>query len=73
MESNVNPHPETPLEWQTPQPQRIPRATYAPAVLGLGITFVFWGFLTTLYISGVGLLLCAMALTQWIGELRREP
>ena len=73
MESNANHRPETPLAWQTPQPERIPGSTYAPAVLGLGITFVFWGFMTTFYISGVGLILGAMALTQWIGELRREP
>jgi hypothetical protein len=73
MASDTNHQPETPLAWQTPQLERLPRSTYAPAVLGLGITFVFWGFMTTFYISGVGLILCAMALTQWIGELRREP
>ena len=73
MESDANHHPETPLAWQVPRPERIPESTYAPAVLGLGITFLFWGLMTTFYISGVGLILFAMALTQWIGELRREP
>jgi hypothetical protein len=39
-------------------------------VLALGITFLAWGIVTSLLISAVGLILFALALAGWIGELR---
>jgi hypothetical protein len=62
--------PEGPSGWHIPQPVTLPRPTYAPAVMGFGIAFLFWGLATSLPISGVGLILCVLALIQWIGELR---
>jgi hypothetical protein len=48
----------------------LPQPTYWPAVMALGIAFVAWGLVTTFIISGVGLLLFALALAGWIGDLR---
>ena len=59
-------------EWSEPRPQRLPRSTYTPAVLALGIVLLFWGPVTTPIISGIGLTLSAVALAGWIGELRHE-
>lgn len=57
--------------WTTPQPEHVPRPTYWPAVMALGVTFLAWGVVTTYVISAVGLVLFMIALAGWIGELRR--
>ncbi len=61
-----------PEGWGKPQPDKLAHPTYWPVVLALGIAFIFWGPVTTLFISGVGLVLFAIALAGWIGELRHE-
>jgi hypothetical protein len=63
---------DLPPGWHVAQPEKLPRPTYWPAVMALGITFVFWGIVTTLAISAVGFSLTALALSGWIGELRNE-
>jgi hypothetical protein len=63
---------ETGSEWNTLEPETLPRPTYWPAVMALGITFLALGIATTLLISGVGLILFILALARWIGELRHE-
>lgn len=63
---------ELPPGWHMAQPEKLPQPTYWPAAMALGVVFVFWGIVTTLAISVVGLLLTAVALGGWIGELRHE-
>jgi hypothetical protein len=63
---------ELPPGWHLAKPEVLPRATYWPAVMALGIVFVFWGIVTTLAISVMGLALTAVALGGWIRELRNE-
>lgn len=60
---------ELPPGWSRPQPEYIPQPTYWPAVMGLGVTCVFWGVVTTWFISLVGLALFVLALAGWIGDL----
>jgi hypothetical protein len=62
--------PELRPGWQRLEHTALPAPTYWPAVLALGITFLAWGLLTSLIISGVGLVLFALALAGWIGDLR---
>jgi hypothetical protein len=57
-------------DWYVLPPEAPPRPTYWPAVLALGIVFLLWGVAATFLISGVGLVLCALALAGWIGDLR---
>jgi len=38
--------------------------------MAFGILLLAWGLVTTLLISGVGLVLFALALAGWIGALR---
>jgi hypothetical protein len=58
--------------WTEPRPQNIPRPTYSPAVLALAIACLLWGMVTTYLISLLGLVLFAVGLADWIGELRHE-
>jgi hypothetical protein len=58
--------------WHSPKPETLPKPTYWPVVMAFGITFLAMGFVTTLLISGVGLVLFVMALARWIGELQHE-
>ena len=50
----------------------LPRPTWWPAALALGIVFVLWGIVTSLVIVTVGLAVFAMALAGWIGDIRHE-
>lgn len=78
-----HPNPQQPLyadngqeiekqQWFLPQPEKIPERTYWPAILALGITFLFWGLISSAIVSVMGLVLLASSLAGWIGELRHE-
>jgi len=56
--------------FNAPAPARLPQPTYSPAALALGIVLLLWGVVTTVALSAVGLILSALALARWIGELR---
>lgn len=58
--------------WSLPRPQNLPKPTYNPAVLALGLVFLAFGVLTSYYVSAVGALLFLIGLTKWIGELQHE-
>jgi hypothetical protein len=58
--------------WFILPPEELPRPTYWPAALALGIVFVLAGIILTYWISGVGVVLFGMALAGWIRELRHE-
>jgi hypothetical protein len=48
------------------------RPTYWPAALAFGLTFALWGIITTWIISAAGLVLVALSVAGWIGDLRHE-
>lgn len=49
----------------------LPRPTYWPAVMAAGITMFMAGVIISPWFSVVGLVVFAIALAGWIGELRR--
>jgi hypothetical protein len=49
--------------------EALPRPTYWPAVMAFGITLLFWGLVTSYLILVVGLIVLAVALAGWIGDL----
>jgi hypothetical protein len=51
-------------------PQEIPESTLWPIVMAFGVIFLFWGLITTLFISGIGLIAMAVAVSGWIGDLK---
>jgi hypothetical protein len=57
---------------QPSDPEIIPDSTYWPLALAFGTTFLLWGFLTSLILSGVGILCMAVSLAGWIGEINSE-
>jgi len=54
------------------KPEKLPEPTFWPITLSVGVVFFFWGFVTSLIISGLGLVVLGIALAGWIGELANE-
>ena len=55
--------------WSKPLPEHLPRPTYWPAMLALGITIMLLGLVTLIPIAFAGLALAAVALIGWIAEI----
>jgi hypothetical protein len=55
--------------WFELPPEELPHPTYWPVVLALGIILLVFGFVTTLVISGVGIVLFILAMAGWIGDM----
>jgi hypothetical protein len=64
--------PESPPGWTVLPPVKLPEPSVWPATLALAITFLVWGLVTSLIITGVGLALFAVALAGWIRDIRHE-
>ncbi len=54
------------------QPEKLPKPTYWPFFLALGVVFIFWGIVTNWVISTIGLLIFGIALFGWITEIYKE-
>ncbi len=67
MKLNEDEYPPQPSD-----PEIIPDSTYWPLALAFGITFLLWGFLTSLIVSGVGFVFMIISLAGWIQELNYE-
>jgi hypothetical protein len=52
--------------------EHLPHPTYFPAGMAMGVTFFFWGLITSWVIVLVGLGLFTAALAGWITDLRNE-
>ncbi|HWA86056.1 MAG TPA: hypothetical protein VG710_07545 [Opitutus sp.] len=61
-----------PENWTRLGKEHLPPATFWPAGFALGITFVFWGLITSWVVLVVGLVMFAGCLAGWISELRHE-
>ncbi|HEY9001279.1 MAG TPA: hypothetical protein VIM89_07990 [Mucilaginibacter sp.] len=59
-------------EGNAASPHSLPKPTYWPFFLALGMTFIFWGLLTTWVILLAGFLVLATSLYGWINILRHE-
>ncbi len=57
--------------WTTPR-DIVPHPTYWPSVMALSILGLALGFLTSILISVVGVVLFVIALSGWIGDIRNE-
>jgi hypothetical protein len=60
------------IETVKAKPERLPKPTYWPFFLALGLTFMGWGLLTTWYFSVAGLIVFVVSLIGWINILRHE-
>jgi uncharacterized membrane protein YqgA involved in biofilm formation len=69
-------HPESPdtrdtQQWVEALPEKVPEATFAPAFLALGITFLLFGIVSSYVFSAAGLVLMVWSIGKWVGELLR--
>ncbi|WP_347158925.1 hypothetical protein [Pontibacter chitinilyticus] len=63
---------QAPQKWVKAQPQELPKPTYYPFFLALGLVFLSWGILAGWIISLAGFIITVIALTGWINILRYE-
>ena len=49
--------------------QHLPKPTYAPALMALGLTFILWGAATSWIVSALGLVMVGAAAHRWIRDL----
>ena len=75
---NVPPGPPSPeamarQSWELLPHETLPRPNFFPAGLAMGITFLFWGLITSWVILAVGIGLFWASLAGWIYEILREP
>lgn len=54
------------------KPEQLPKPTYWPFFMALGLMFMGWGLLTIWLISAAGLLVFIISLIGWINILRHE-
>jgi len=66
------PPPLPPPGWHPLPPERLPRPTYFPAGMAMGVAFIFWGFITSWIILLVGFGLFTVMLGGWISEICHE-
>lgn len=59
-------------DWEHLPHKHLPHPTYFPAGLAMGVTFLFWGLITSWVVLAVGLALFAASLAGWITEIRNE-
>lgn len=69
MVSENQSEPQSAEEWKKALPEKIPGATFAPAFLALGITFLLFGIVSSYVFSAAGLVLMVWSIGMWIGEL----
>ncbi len=61
-----------PTEKVKAKPEELPKPTYWPFFLALGLTFMGWGLLSTWLFSVAGLLVFLISLFGWINNMRHE-
>lgn len=63
---------EIPRGW-TPLPvEHLPEPTFWPAGLGLGITFLFWGLISSWIVLAAGAIVFVGSLVGWIVDMNHE-
>jgi len=59
-------------DWEKAKPEVLPKPTYWPFFLAMGLAFTFWGLLTTWVVLVAGILIFIVSLMGWINILRHE-
>jgi membrane-bound ClpP family serine protease len=63
---------ELPPGWTRPTLDTLPRPTYWPLILAVGVIFALGGIVTSYGLSLVGLAAIVIAIVGWVGELRHD-
>jgi hypothetical protein len=72
MPNSAKPEPYYPHHdgWIELPAEVLPRATYWPAVLAVGIMLIVWGLIGSMVLAASGVVLFVVAAAGWIHELR---
>ena len=54
------------------KPEHLPKPTYWPFFMALGLMFIGWGLLSTWLFSVAGLIVFIVSLFGWINNMRHE-
>ncbi len=57
-------------DWEPLPPEHVPRPTYCPAGMALGVALIFWGLILSWVVTAVGTGLLLFMLGGWIAEIR---
>jgi hypothetical protein len=60
---------ESPNQSRLTAKQKTPQPTYAPFMLAVGVTMLFWGLATSPVMSATGFVVFAWALWTWIADI----
>jgi hypothetical protein len=63
---------DTPTELRSAAKRKTPQPTYAPFMLAVGVTMIFWGLATSPVMSVAGFVALAWALWAWITEIAND-
>jgi hypothetical protein len=58
--------------WTVLAPEKLPALSIWPSALALSVTFLAWGLISSLLITGVGIALFSISLAGWINDIRHE-
>jgi hypothetical protein len=72
LESSRPTQASVPEGWTRLKPEHLPLPTFWPAGFALGITFLFWGLISSWVVLAVGAILFIGCLAGWIAEIRHE-
>ncbi len=61
-----------PTEKVKAKPEHLPKPSYWPFFMALGLMFAGWGLLSNWLFSVIGLLVVAVSLFGWINNMRHE-
>ena len=53
-------------------PEKLPKETWSPLILSVGIAMIFWGIVSNYFISLTGITLFIYGLKAWINDLKTE-
>jgi hypothetical protein len=70
--SKMIPNSQLQNEQVKAKPEQLPKPTYWPFFLAIGLMFMGWGLLTIWIISLAGLLVFTISLIAWINIMRHE-
>ena len=59
-------------EWHRPKPEHVPRPTYCPVMMAVGIILMVWAPLASWMLLAAGVCVFVLAATYWINELRHD-
>ena len=60
------------LERAESLPRPAPEPTYAPFMLALGVTMLFWGLVTSPVMSSGGFVIFVWALWMWVRDIAQD-